>query len=396
MIDRSSLVQEIQNRIERFQALMKKQDFDGALIIQKVDLYYLTGTDQDAHLWVPASGQPLLMVRKSMERALADAALEQIVPLNRFSQLPDYINSYGGKSSGTMGLEMDVLPVKNYLTYLGLFPDKEMVDISSLIREARMIKSPFEISCIRKAAKMADRLYEKIPEFIHQSETEIQLASKAEAFYRNEGHPGMTRMRTFNMETIYGHIMAGPSSTLPGTSPGPTAGSGPGPFFSQGSGFNRIIKHEPIIVDYASSVDGYLSDQSRIFSIGKLCEKFYRAHDVMLEVQDTLAQEGRPGVRAKELYTLAINIIEKAGLSEGFMGFPLPVPFVAHGIGLEMDEWPLISKDSDQILQQGMVISMEPKFVFPEEGVVGIENTLVITEHGMEKLNRFPDDIVIC
>ncbi|MCK4792438.1 MAG: aminopeptidase P family protein, partial [Desulfobacteraceae bacterium] len=342
------------------------------------------------------SDQPLLMVRKNMKCALTNAAIEKVVPLESLSQLPNYLNRCVGSKTGTLGLEMDVLPTNFYLTFQSLFPEKQVVDISPLIRKMRMFKSSYEIFCIKRAAKMADRLYERIPEFIHVSETEMELAAKAEAFYRKEGHPGLTPMRTFNMDSHYGLIMAGPSSTIPGNYPGPASGSGPGPYLSHGSGFNRIRKHEPILVDYASNVEGYLSDQTRIFSIGSLNEKFYRAHSVMLEVQETLAREGRPGVRAKDLYDLAVKIVKKAGLLEGFMGYPEPVPFVAHGIGLEMDEWPVIGKNSDHVLQERMVVAMEPKFIFPGEGIVGIENTFAITEKGMEKLNRFPEEIVVC
>ncbi|MFH1480163.1 MAG: Xaa-Pro peptidase family protein [Pseudomonadota bacterium] len=395
-MDRPFLTQEIYERINKLQQLMREHEIDGALIIQKVDLYYLTGTDQDAHLWIPASDQPILMVRKSLERALSDSLIEKIIPLQSLSQLPVYINDHGGKGSGRLGLEMDVVPVKMYLGYQRLFPHKTMVDISPLIRQLRMIKSPYEISLIKKASQMADRLYERIPEFLHESETEIELASKAEAFYRKGGHPGITRTRTFNMESVYGHIMGGPNSTIPSNSPGPTAGSGLGPYLSQGSGFHRIGTHEPIIVDYASNVGGYISDQARIFSKGELDTKFYRAHDVMLKVQETLAREGRPGAKARDLYVLALEVVKDAGFLEGFMGYPLAVPFVAHGIGLEMDEWPLIAKDSDHILQEGMIFAMEPKFVFPNEGVVGIENTFAVTEGGLERLNQYPDEIVIC
>lgn len=168
-----------------------------------------------------------------------------------------------------------------------------------------------------------------------------------------------------------------------------------GPYYSQGAGFNQLRPNEPILIDYASLVNGYISDSARVFSLGELHEKFYRAHQVMLEVQEAVARKGKPGVRAKDLYALAIKVIEKAGLSEGFMGHPQPVPFVGHGTGLEMDEWPVIGRGLDTIIEAGMVVSLEPKYVFPGEGVVGIENTFVVTAQGMEKLNRFPDEIVV-
>jgi Xaa-Pro aminopeptidase len=116
----------------------------------------------------------------------------------------------------------------------------------------------------------------------------------------------------------------------------------------------------------------------------------------MLQVQDSVAQEGRSGVRAKDLYEVALGIVKEAGLPDGFMGYPQPVTFVGHGTGLEMDEWPVIGRGVDTVLETGMVLSLEPKYVFPGEGVVGIENTFLVTEHSMEKINTFPDEIVIC
>jgi Xaa-Pro aminopeptidase len=116
----------------------------------------------------------------------------------------------------------------------------------------------------------------------------------------------------------------------------------------------------------------------------------------MLKVQESIAAEGRPGVKAKDLYAIALDIVKEAGFRDGFMGHPQPVPFVGHGIGLEMDEWPVIGEHSKHILKKGMVLALEPKYIFPQEGAVGIENSFVVGHHGMEKLNRFPDEIVIC
>ena len=155
----------------------------------------------------------------------------------------------------------------------------------------------------------------------------------------------------------------------------------------------RLVPHTPILVDYTANVEGYLSDQTRIFSIDTLPEKFHRAHGVMIEVQEAVAREGRPGVMAKDLYTLALGIVEKAGLMEGFMGHPQSVPFVGHGVGLELDEWPVIGSGSEYILEQGMVIALEPKMVFPGEGSVGIEKTVVVTRGGNAVLTPASQEI---
>ena len=390
-----SLKLECSQRVTRFQDLLRKDKVDGALIAQKMDIFYLIGTDQNGLLWVPIDGEPLFMVRKSYERALQDALIERILPLASLSGASELVRDHDGKSPRRIGLELDVLPARMYLTFADLFPDAKMADVSHLTRQVRMVKSEYEISLIRKAATLGDELLARIPQYVRESKTEIDLALRAEAFYRSKGHPGLSPMRAVNVCNAYGHIVAGASAAVPSASPGPTGGNGPGPFMSHGAGHSRISPHEPILVDYTANVQGYITDQSRIYSIGEIDQKLRRAHEVMLEIQRVIAENGKPGASGADLYALALEISETAGLSKGFMGFPLPVPFVGHGLGLELDEWPVIGKNSDHTLQNGMVIALEPKVIFPGEGVVGIENTFLVTEKGMEKLSRFPDEIVV-
>jgi len=387
---------DIAARLKNLKTRLSDMGVDGALILDKVSLYYLTGTDQDAHLWVPVQGQPLLMVRKSLARAEKDALVAPLLPLPSLSHLAPLIQDHTGGIPGRIGLEMDILPALFYEKYRKLFPRSRFIDISPAVRLIRMRKSPVEQSHIRKAAAVADRLFEKVPDFLRESKTETDLALRAEAFYRSQGHPGLVRTRAFNSECHYGHIMAGKGAAEASNAPGPTGGRGLGPFFSQGAGSHKIGKNESIVVDYAASVSGYIADQTRIYVLGTLPEKFHRAYRVMVEVQDTIAEKGRPGVRAKDLYHLALDIVEKNGLTKGFMGYPDPVPFVGHGLGLEIDEWPVIGNNNGIRLEEGMALALEPKVVFPGEGVVGIENTFIVTQNGLERLCRFPDDIVSC
>jgi Xaa-Pro dipeptidase len=392
----SFMENEICERIQRFQERLSAKDVDGALIVEKTDLYYLSGTKQDAHLFVPEGDNPLLMVRKDFHRAVSESPLEEILSLTGYSALPHLISKGNNAYPRRMGLEMDVLPTKLYFLYQKLFPKTELVDISPLIREVRMVKSEYEIARIRAAAEMADGMYEKVPEFLAMARTELELSVMVEVYYRKRGHPGIVPTRGFNLDAIYGHIMSGENAAVSSASPGPTGGKGLGPFYPQGAGMGEIKPHSPILIDYCANLDGYVADSTRIFSLGNLKAPLVHAHEVMLEVQETLVRLGVPGTRAEDLYRVALDIVEKAGLSKGFMGSPKGVPFVGHGIGLELDEWPVIGKGAQTRLEEGMVIAMEPKMVFPGEGVVGIENTVVVTERGLEKITRFPDVIKVC
>ncbi len=392
----SLMKNEIYSRIQRFQKRLSAQGVDGALIVEKTDLYYLSGTKQDAHLFIPDGDTPLLMVRKDFHRAVSESPLEEIFPLTGYSELPHLISKGNDAYPRRLGLEMDVLPANLYFLYQKLFPKTELVDISRLIREIRMVKSEYEIARIRAAAEMADGMYEKVPEFLATAKTELELSVMVEAYYRKRGHPGIVPTRGFNLDAIYGHIMSGEDAAMPSASPGPTGGKGLGPFYSQGAGMGEIKPHSPILIDYCANLDGYVADSTRIFSLGNLKAPLVHAHEVMLEVQETLVRLGVPGTQAEDLYRAALDIVEKAGFSKGFMGSPKGVPFVGHGIGLELDEWPVIGKGAQIRLEEGMVIAMEPKMVFPGEGVVGIENTVVVTERGLEKITRFPDVISVC
>jgi Xaa-Pro aminopeptidase len=389
------LAAEIAGRIQRFQEGLAERGVSGAMVVHKANLYYLTGTDQDAHVWIPVEGSPLLMVRKSFSRAVQDSPLEDIVPLPGLSKLPELIRDRSGRLPERLGLELDVLPARFFLAYQKLFPG-ELADISHVIRSVRMIKSPYEIDCIQRAAGMADRMYRQVPAFLRESRTETELASRVEAFYRTLGHPGLVRTHAFNMECVYGQVMAGAGAAVASNAAGPTGGEGLGPFYSQSSGTRVIGKHEPILVDHAANASGYIADQTRIFSIGPLDDELMDAHRSMVEIQDTIARRGVPGAVAGDLYDLALDMAHRAGLERGFMGYPDPVPFVAHGVGLEIDDWPVIGRGSDTVLAEGMVFAVEPKVVFPGKGVVGIENTFCVTQKGMKKLNRFPDEVCVC
>jgi Xaa-Pro dipeptidase len=144
-----SLKMESSERIKRFQELLGKEQVDGALIIQKMAVFYLIGTDQNGVLWVPAGGKPLFMVRKSYERSLQDGLIECILPLKSLSKVPELVREHNGKTPARIGLELDVLPAKMYLTFVGLFPDAALADVSHLVRQVRMVKSEHEISFTR-------------------------------------------------------------------------------------------------------------------------------------------------------------------------------------------------------------------------------------------------------
>jgi Xaa-Pro aminopeptidase len=387
--------EEIRRRIRLLQSYMRGAELDAALIVQQADLFYLSGTGQDAHLYVPAEGSPALIVRKDFARASDDSPIEVIVEISRLSELPGLIETQSGPVPKRIGLELDVMPVNTFRVYERIFPDTLFHDVSPLIRQARMVKSPYELDLMRASAGLNQEAFAYIKEILREGMSELEFSGLLEAKMRKDGHQGLVRVRAFNQEVFYGHIMSGENLAVPSCSVGPTGGPGTNPSYPQGGGHKIIRRHEPVQIDYVGVHNGYIVDQARTFYIGKPPEKFMRAHQVALQIQDTVAEQAVPGKRAEELYDLALQMAADAGLAEGFLGWPHPVRFVGHGCGIELDELPVLGRRSPHVLEAGMTIAVEPKFIFPGEGLAGIENTFVVNSDGAEKLTTFDDAVQI-
>ena len=386
---------EIDARIAKLQERLQKEGVDGALILQNTDLFYFSGTIQQAHLYVPAHGRPLLMVRKSLERALEETPLKNVLPLKSPRQLPDLIRENGLAHPAVLGMELDVLPANLYFTYQNLFRGTKITDISLSLRMIRSVKSDYELALIRQAAAFSDEVASLVPEIVKAGMTEIELAGQIEAQARRLGHQGIVRMRLWGAEMFYGHLMAGPSAAVPSFLASPTGGASVSPAVAQGAGFRKIQRNEPILLDYVFAWQGYISDHTRIFCLGRPPQSLVDAHAHMLDIQERIKTMAKPGVVAGELYAAGVEMARAKGLADHFMGAGDDrIRFIGHGVGLELDEFPFLAKGQQTPLQENMVIALEPKLIFPGKGVVGIENTHRVTEDGLEQLTLAEQQIV--
>ena len=384
---------EIDQRINRLKKQLSKNNIDAALIVQRADLFYFCGAIQDAHLFVPVADEPILMVFKSLERARVESSLSRIVPLDSPKAIFDILSHHGYVLPQTIGLELDVLPANLYFNYQRLFAERNLVDLSHLIREVRAIKSPYEIEMMRRAARLSDQVAARVPELLREGITELELAGLVEAEARKRGHQGIVRMRLWGSEVFYGHLMAGPSSTVPSFLSSPTGGAGTSPAVAQGPSFRPIQRHEPVLVDYVFALNGYYSDHARIFSIGELPEDLVAAHRAMLDVQTLIKETAKPGVKSGDLYDLALERTRELGYDQYFMGVGKErIRFVGHGVGVELDDYPFLAAGQTLELQENMTLALEPKLILPDKGVVGVENTHVVTKDG---LNKDPQDIEV-
>ncbi|SEN00209.1 M24 family metallopeptidase [Lihuaxuella thermophila] len=384
---------EIENRLKKFQNHLQQSQLDGALITQNIDIYYLTGTMQNGVLFVPKDGEPRFYVKKSVARAEFEASVP-VEEMGRMKELGQKIESRYGKVS-RIGLETDVLPYGLAVRYLGMFPGAEPVDISFPLRLQRAVKSRYELDQLREAARRINDIILSLPEMIRPGMSELELTAAIEYRLRLQGNINIYRMRAYNQELALGMVASGKAAATPTYFDGPAGGLGLSTASPQSASHKALAPGEPILVDISTVVEGYLVDQTRLAVIGELEEDLVRAYEVSRNILKEVEQMGRPGVAWEELYLKSLEMAKEAGLSEHFMGYGKDqAKFLGHGVGLELDELPVLAKGFKQPLEEGMVIAIEPKFTFPGRGVVGIENTYLVTGSGLEAITFAPEEIV--
>lgn len=381
---------EIANRIAALQSELKKKELDGALITHPIDIYYFSGTRQNSLCWVPAQGAAMLLVRKSFQRAKLEACIEDIRPFPSSKQIPELFAGVG-----RIGLTSDVLPVAQLNYFEKILPGRQFADISAINRSLRSVKSAWEIERMREGAEQLCSVFAQVPEFLKPGMREIDLAAEFECRLRKLGHEGYIRMRAYNQELFQGLVMAGESAAAPGFFDGAATGPGLSNASPHGPSRARIEPNLPILVDYTSVFEGYIVDMTRIFVFGDLDARARHAFDTARAIQDALAAELKPGVICSALFQKAAAMAAEAGLGECFMGVPgEQAKFVGHGVGLELDEMPVLAQGFDQPLVAGQTIAVEPKFVIPGKGVIGIENTFAVSASGGVKITDYRDDFV--
>jgi Xaa-Pro dipeptidase len=388
---------ELEYRCSRMQLAMATEGLDAVLIMQNADLFYFTGTVQSGCLYIPAQGQPLYLVRRDTGRARMESGLMEVIPFSSPRDLPTIIAQYGYAPPKRIGMELDVIPVNLFHRYRTQFTDAVWLDAAPLIRRLRMIKSAYEIHIMMDAGRQVDLVYRRAPQVIREGMTDLMLATELEYVARSQGHPGLVRMRSFNGELSIGHVYSGTDSTVPAYTDTPLGGLGVTPSFGQGASYKPIGRHEPIIVDFSGSFDGYLVDQTRIFSLGPVSTRLQKGYEDMLALQELMKDRVKEGAGWGEIYDSCLALAAAQGHADRFMGLPgTQVPFIGHGVGIEIDEYPLIARGFGKTpLEVGMAFAFEPKVLFPGEGAVGIENTFYLSTEGLKQLTVSDERLVI-
>ena len=375
-------------RLLRLRDIMSAEDVDAILISSNANIYYLTGRVFCGYIYLPLTGNIKYVVRRPSILQDPDA-----IYIRKIEDLPEKLNL----SDVTLGLEMSSATFSTVLRIKKAFGDNiNYADASSILMQARAVKTDFELDKIRNSGIRQTSLYERIPRLYQPGMRDIDLQIEIESAARKEGCLGQFRINGDDMELFMGSILVGDNADNPSPYDFAMGGAGLDPSLPVGADGSLIRHGESVMVDVNGNFTGYMTDMTRCYAISdNLPERALKAHQTSIDICNALADMGRVGVEAKKLYEKAHLMACEASFENEFMGHKQHAGFVGHGVGIEINELPVLAPRSKSVLQAGNVIAIEPKFVIPGVGAVGIENTYVVKADGpMECVTHAPTQII--
>ncbi len=380
--------EESEKRISALRSLMKHAKIDAVLVSDNANIYYLTGRVFSGYVYVPLEGEVLYFVKRPVE-------LEGDFVV--YIRKPEDISlTIGLNMPSNIGLELDVLPYSTAIRLGKIFAGSEMLNASPVFRAARAVKTPYEIDMIRRSGISHERVYKKIPKLFTPGMSDIELQVEIERVSRLEGCLGQFRISGDSMELYMGNILAGANADAPSPYDFAMGGAGNDPSLPVGADGTLIKPGTTVMVDMNGNFDGYMTDMTRVFSprSGQLPELALKAHRCSIDIHRELIAMMRPGVPAKDLWEKAEQMVKERDLHSYYMGHRQHAGFIGHGVGIEINELPVIAPRSKDIIKEGNVIALEPKFVIPGVGAVGIENTYAVHADRVECLTNSPEEII--
>ena len=380
---------ELELKWRRMQQAMRQEEADGCLLTMNMNLYYVSGQVFNGYFYLPAEGRPYWFVKR-----LTVPETNQVHVIRKPEQMPELFRDLNLAMPRKLLLEADELSYNEYIRLQHVFRAEATGNASALIRHIRMIKTPWEIEQMRISARRHEAVYREIPACYRPGMRDVELQIEIEKRMRMHGSVGYFRAFGSNMDIFMGSLLAGENAGEP--SPFDFALGGKGIHASGPLGANGTLLREgtTVMADMSGNYTAYQTDMTRVFSIGKLPDRAYRVHRVALEIQARMERTAKPGVSCAELYRDALAMAGQEGLKDCFMGTRFQAKFVGHGVGLEINELPVLTTRSKDILQPGMTFAFEPKFVLAGIGAVGIENTFLVTDSGVEKMTLLDENII--
>ncbi len=380
-------------RLTHLKKLMAQDGTDAMLLNINANLYYLTGRVYSGYIYIHRDvDAPTYFVKRPV-----DLEGDGVIAIHKPENILEELQRHSLPMPKRLALEQDTLPYNAVLRLcraLGVSTD-DIANADALLRHARAVKTPGEIQMIASSGSCHEHVYRMIPRLYRDNMTDIELQVEIERVSRLEGCLGQFRINGNDMELYMGNVLAGDNADAPSPYDFAMGGAGADPSLPVGANGTILRPGMTVMVDVNGNYTGYMTDMTRTFVLGDIPEEAQRAHQLSIDICNTLAQMGRVGTAASNMYEKALDMARQAGLEHYFMGHRQHAGFVGHGVGIEINELPVIAPRSRDILEAGNVIAIEPKFVIPGVGAIGIENTYVVREDApMRCLTNAPTQLI--
>lgn len=375
-------------RIAKVRENMRKASVDALLLADSANIFYLTGHVFRGYIYLPLTGEPVFFV-------IRPVGIEgiNIKYIRKPEQIPSELMTCGENLPEKIGLELDDLTFTEVSRLQKALNLTVSHDASSIMRETRAVKTPGELELMKADGICQAEAYSRIPRIYKEDMTDIEFQIELERELRLEGCLGYYRTSGRLMEINMGSVLNGQNADAPTPYDFAVGGGGADLSLPVGADGRTMKPGTTVMVDMCGNFNGYQTDMSRVWSIGSISQEALKAHELSREILRLLEHEARPGVPVARLYELALELVKSRGMEKYFMGHTQHASFIGHGVGIQLNELPVLTPRSRHILEENMTIAIEPKFVIPQVGAVGVENTYVVKPNGLECITHFPEEI---
>lgn len=356
-------------RIDQLMLSMIEKGLDGLLVTDPKHVYYLTGFASDPHerflgLLLERGEEPVLITPAlDTEAAHAASSVQNIVTHSDTDNPYQVLKQQFKGSIGTLGIEKEQLTVARYEELTAVVSAKQYSDIGPLLRSMRVNKSPEEVKRMQHAIHLIEEVLRQGLKSVKAGVTEIEIVAELEYLMKKLGAEGPS------FDTM---VLSGPKTALPHGAPG-----------------DRKIQHGDLLMfDMGVYANGYASDITRTFAVGEISSELKSIYNAVLEANLQGIQAIKPGVTLASVDQAARDAIEKAGYGPYFLHR------LGHGLGIDVHEYPSVHGNNSDLVQSGMIFTVEPGVYVAGLGGVRIEDDIFVTDNGVEVLTSYPKELI--
>jgi Xaa-Pro aminopeptidase len=382
--------QESASRLRKLQQTITDANADACIITSPVNQFWLCGFIFDGYMMLFPGGDPVLFVKRP-----ADIKDERVIQIRKPEQIPDMLRVADLPLPKRVLIESDLLSYSSASRLQAALGMPEVINVSGEIRRLRSVKSEFELNQIGESARIHTKVYKLIPSLYRKGMTDLELQIEIEREMRLHGSVGIFRSFGENMDIFMGSMLAGDNAQAASPFDYALGGAGISPLLPLGANGVKLLQGMTLMVDMAGNYRPWMDDMSRTFVIEQAPDIAWEAHQLSIDIIQAIEKTTKAGTPCADLYLLAEEMVQEKGMQRYFMGTSQQAKFIGHGVGLEINEPPVLTPRSKEILETGMAIAVEPKFVLPGIGPVGIENTYIVHEKGLEKITLCEEEMIV-